>query len=320
MSICCICNSDLGNSEKLFPREMRQGRRIPFEYIYCHNCKCLIIKNPPYNLAEFYSDYYTSRKTYNHISVFKSKLWKLRSKLVLGGLYPIIRLLRKNSILEWLSKIDIRFSDPILDVGCGNGDVLFEFNKHGFINLSGVDPYPPSRQSNEFKWTFYKGDIFSIIDQKYKLIMFNHSLEHTMNHEMILTRAKELLYENGTILVRMPIINKVFESYKENWVQIDAPRHLLIHSLKSFELLCEKLELRISKIIFDSTEFQFLGSEQNSQNISFFDDISYKVNPQKSIFKSKDIARYKELANRYNKLKIGDQAAFLLKIKPQFVS
>lgn len=311
---CPICKNNLNESAHLFPKEMRIGTRESFKYINCSYCQCLFINKVPENLEIYYRNYYTENKNFVSISPIKKLLWKLRSSLTLAGWYPIISVFRKNTILSWLNHLKINFSDPVLDVGCGNGDILFEFSKHGFSNLSGVDPYPPSKKSGIFCWKFYKGDIFTIDNKKFRLIMFNHSLEHIFNHYQMLEKAKELLYEEGTILVRMPVINKAFENYRENWVQLDAPRHLLIHSLKSFETLCKELNLVIYKVIFDSTEYQFMGSEQYKRDITHYAPNSYKVDSDNSIFTKKEIKKFKNLTTKFNNLGLGDQCAFFLKL------
>jgi len=310
---CPVCKNDLQESLRLYPKEMMTGKRIQFEYIYCSTCNCLFINDIPAGLDNYYKDYYTARKKLSTTSKLVSIFWRVRSSVALAGLNPLFEFFRKNSILKWLSYLNTDFSDPILDVGCGNGDVLYEFWKHGFKNLTGVDPFYPNKSTEIFKWQFVNGDIFSIRNKKYKLIMFNHSLEHTFEHYKILTRASELLSENGRIMVRMPLINKAFEDYKENWVQLDAPRHLLIHSRKSFEILCPDLGLKIYKVFFDSTEVQFMGSIQYKKNISHYDPNSYKISITDSIFTNKDVIYYSALAKHYNKLGLGDQAAFFLK-------
>jgi 2-polyprenyl-3-methyl-5-hydroxy-6-metoxy-1,4-benzoquinol methylase len=310
---CPVCNNDLNNSQRYYPKEMMIGKRIRFEYINCKTCNCLFIVNIPENLKEYYIDYYTTKKSYTLIYGITGYLWKIRSLLALNGLYPLIAIFAGNSVLGWLSNLKLTFSDQILDVGCGNGDLLFEFAKHGFKNLYGVDPYPPEKNTGIFNWKFVKGDIFSIANNKFKLIMFNHSLEHIFDHYKILSRAKELLNDDGRIMIRMPVVNKAFEDYKENWAQLDAPRHLLIHSRKSFELLCSKLRLKIYKVLYDSTEFQFLGSIQYGKDIGYYEPDSYKVKNNGSLFSPEDIKKYKALAKHYNKLGIGDQAAFFIK-------
>jgi len=313
MPFCPVCNYDSKMSLHYYPKEMMIGKRIQFEYINCKTCNCLFINGVPIELEEYYLDYYTAKKKYFQISGITGYLWKIRTIFTLNGLYPVVRLFRKNSILQWLSYLNLSLTDPILDVGCGNGDILYEFNKHGFKKLYGVDPYPPPVSSGTFNWEFIRGDIFSIVNRKFKLIMFNHSLEHTFEHSKILNRAKELLIDDGRIMIRMPVVNKAFEDYKENWAQLDAPRHLLIHSKLSFEKLCYDLDLEVYKILYDSTEFQFMGSIQYGKDITYYDPESYKISTTGGMFSTLEIKKYKTLAKQYNKLGLGDQAAFFLK-------
>lgn len=50
--------------------------------------------------------------------------------------------------------------------------------------------------------------------------------------------------------------------YREHWFQLDAPRHFYLHSLRSMQILCEKSDLRIDRVVYDSRESQFWASEQ----------------------------------------------------------
>lgn len=308
---CYVCSSK-DHFDELMVKEMMQGTRTRFKYKYCLNCRSLSISELPDNPEYYYQNYYTGIKKYNKIKNLRSILWLWRSYFSINGGWPLIRLFAYNTILEWCYIAKIRPFHKILDVGCGNGDVLFEFSKNGFKNLYGVDPFPPDGFNKDFKWKFAIGDIFSVNETEFDLIMFNHSLEHVNNHREILHKAKSLLTKNGTIMIRMPLINKAFLDYRENWFQIDAPRHFLIHSLKSFETLIKDIDLMIYKTVFDSTESQFMGSEQYKEDIPLYAENSYKVNITKSIFSHNDLNRFKKKAKEYNKLKIGDQAAFFL--------
>ena len=271
----------------------------------------LELVNYPSSLETYYQNYYTAEKGITAISPKRKALWQVRSMINAYGGANFIRKFAYNSVLDWVAKCKLGFNDAILDVGCGNGDMLYEFAKHGFSNLIGLDPYPPKNRA-EFNWSFQEGDIYSMNGQKFDLIMFHHSLEHMDNHSDILLHAKKLLTPSGKMLIRMPIINKAFWEYKENWVQIDAPRHLVIHSIKSFQLLCDSIKLKIEDTFYDSTAFQFLGSKQNQADIAFFDSNSYKTNLNDSIFTSEDITEYEQQAQFYNQKGWGDQAGFIV--------
>ncbi|HPO68526.1 MAG TPA: methyltransferase domain-containing protein [Candidatus Pacearchaeota archaeon] len=143
--------------------------------------------------------------------------------------------------------------------------------------------------------------------------MFHHSFEHISNPLETLYFSNKLLSDNGVCLIRIPVVDSwAWENYGVNWVQIDAPRHFFLHSPKSMEILSKKAGFKIKEIVYDSTEFQFWGSEQNKNNISRSSNNSYNLNPSKSIFSKKDIKIFKKKSKKLNLEKRGDQAVFYL--------
>jgi hypothetical protein len=82
------------------------------------------------------------------------------------------------------------------------------------------------------------------------------------------------------------------------------------------ELLVNKTNLKIDDIIWDSTSFQFWGSEQYLKNIPLRSGLSYADNQNKSIFSPNQIQEFEVKAKELNRNKCGDQAAFFIsKIK-----
>ena len=78
------------------------------------------------------------------------------------------------------------------------------------------------------------------------------------------------------------------------------------------EIISKKCGFEIKKIIFDSDEFQFWGSEQYIRNINLFDENSYGVNPDKSIFTKEQINLFAKEASELNENLDGDMACFYL--------
>jgi hypothetical protein len=75
-------------------------------------------------------------------------------------------------------------------------------------------------------------------------------------------------------------------------------------------LLAEKAGMKAADVVYDSTEFQFWGSEQYLRNIPLCSARSYGNNPAKSLFTRSDIRQFRKQAKRLNFEKQGDQAAF----------
>ena len=74
----------------------------------------------------------------------------------------------------------------------------------------------------------------------------------------------------------------------------------------------KSLDLELSKIIYDSTAFQFWGSEQYKMNIPLMDPRSHFLNNKKAIFSKDEIRKFEKEADELNKNGKGDSACFYL--------
>lgn len=309
---CEICGND---DNKLFKiREMMFGICEEFEYLECSYCGCLFIINPPNDLTNYYDNYY-SLKTEN-LNPIKKYAQKKRDEYLLfkkGILGKLINKKFPNPELNTLKMVEIQKNTKILDVGCGNGILLHSLNKLKFNNLTGIDPYL-HKEFHGNGLNILKKTIFELPDERnYDLIMFHHSFEH-MDHQLeVLDKVSDILSENGICMIRMPVKTEyIWDKYGVNWVQIDAPRHTRIHTLKSFNTLIEKTQFKIKNIVFDSTDFQFWASEQYKKDIAYYSTNSYRINPRKSIFTKNDIKNFKKRSQALNEKQLGDQAVFIL--------
>ncbi|XP_057273363.1 LOW QUALITY PROTEIN: EEF1A lysine methyltransferase 2 [Pezoporus wallicus] len=52
-------------------------------------------------------------------------------------------------IIRWLEKQKVPVDSPVLDIGTGNGVLLIELAKNGFMNLTGIDYSPSAIQLSE---------------------------------------------------------------------------------------------------------------------------------------------------------------------------
>jgi len=315
--ICKICNNSENNKEFKI-REMMFGFRDEFTYFECSKCGCLQIMQIPRNMGKYYpSSYYSFKNVDKSRNFLKQILKAKRDKYTLFKKDFVGKIISKkypNMLFDMINRIEINYNSKIMDVGCGAGNFLYSLNKIGFKNLVGVDPY--LRESiKEGDVEIYNKSIRKLPDnQKYDFIIFNHSFEHISDQLQTLIKVYKLLSEDGVCLIRMPIKTEYFwNCYGINWVQIDAPRHFFLHTLKSFELLVKKSGMSIQDIVFDSTEFQFWGSEQYKRDISLNSENSYSINPKKSIFTLSEIEEFKKIAKELNTKEQGDQAAFFYK-------
>ncbi|MDP1678929.1 MAG: class I SAM-dependent methyltransferase [Candidatus Nitrotoga sp.] len=206
------------------------------------------------------------------------------------------------------------FDDGILDVGCGeHSSWLLNARGFGFNNLVGVDPFI-KQDKLEFGINYFKKNLTELAG-KFRYITFHHSLEHIPDQLAQLTAARHLLDAGGICLVRIPLVSSyVWEKYGVNWVELDAPRHLYLHSKESIKLLAEKAGFYLIDTICDSSEFEFAASEQYQAGIPLFDQRSYLVNLDKSIFTTQQMDAFKQEAMRVNANDTGGRAGFFFRV------
>jgi hypothetical protein len=79
-------------------------------------------------------------------------------------------------------------------------------------------------------------------------------------------------------------------------------------------LLGESVGLSCEGVAYDSTAFQFWGSEQYLRGIALDDPRSYSVSPKSSLFSDSDILRFEAEAAKLNFEGKGDSAAFFFRL------
>lgn len=313
---CRICGNSQGN--KVFTaHETMFGTPEQFDYFDCAVCGCVQIADIPTDMSKYYPDGYYSQVIIKHDNKLISYLKRKRLQQWLGHANIVGRFLAKKgtppSFVDWMKEMNLRFEDAILDVGSGSGGLLLRMQVAGFVNLTGVDPYAEKDILYENGVRIFKR-LLSEIEDSFDLIMMHHSFEHMPNAIKTLNEARNILRDGGYVLIRVPLAQTyAWKTYGVNWVQLDAPRHLYLHSEKSIEMLAEKTGFLVEKVVYDSTAFQFWGSVQCQQGIWLMDQNSYAVNPKKSIFSKNEIQLFEEKAIKLNRERSGDQACFFLR-------
>lgn len=195
----------------------------------------------------------------------------------------------------------------ILDIGCGGGYLLYCLKLIGYEKLVGVDPFIEKDIIYKNGLKVYKKSVFDL-DEKFDFIMLHHSFEHMDKQQEVFNKLHELLNDDGTCLLRIPLISYAWEKYRTDWVQLDAPRHFYLHSKDSVALMAEKANLTIDRIVYDSNGFQFRGSEQYKAGIPL-------IKQKSSFFPREQLEGFEQESCRLNERQNGDQSCFYLKKK-----
>lgn len=237
---CRICGAK-GRFKSYLVKEMMKGTGHEFEYFVCPECICLQLADIPDNLGYYYGDDYYSMSD------------ELES--------------------------DIRFTVPtnhyekILDVGCGIGKWLYEMAQKGYCNLYGCDPFVENDIKYGDRVDIRKCDITSISgDGSFDIIRMSDSFEHMTNPLEVMKSVHRLLKDGGVAMLSIPTYpNIAFEMFGTYWYQLDAPRHIFLHSLKSLKYLADRCDMRIVNAEYDSNNSQIIRSFFYQNGVTFND-------------------------------------------------
>jgi len=312
MNFCKICNNSKNNKTYLV-RETMFGLEEEFEYVECSDCGCLQLKNIPEDMSKYYpKDYYSLKPSTNiKNSLIKSIIissraqYAMNNKNILGMINAMLS--GTPPRFEWFKKGQVSFDSAILEAGCGAGGLLVKLHNEGFSHLTGIDPFLENDIFFSKGFKILKKHI-NELNQKYDFIMLNHSFEHIPEQLKTLKELHHLLYRDRYLLIRIPLVSSfAWRKYGTNWYQLDAPRHLFLHTEKSMQLLADQAGFKIKEIVYDSTLSQFTRSEQCSQGITFV-----KHAKNKSVFSRKELKFFKRATKKLNMNHDGDQACFYL--------
>lgn len=301
MGLCKFCGSE--DFLVIKARERMLQLSGEFAYRECLSCGSLQLMDIPENLA----DYYPVDSYYSQLPLVPSPFWKnqlktFRLKLYLSTGWDFLA----PSYGYFLKKIEPNRSDRIADIGCGNGQLIYELYSSGFQNLEGFDPFIPETRKLNSNLTLWKKS-FEEAEGLFDLIMIHHAFEHMADPKEILKLCFEKLNSGGKLLIRTPVTDsEVWKMKGEHWVQLDAPRHLVIPSVKGFTDLAFDIGWELDEVVFDSTAFQFWGTALYEKGQSL------KPELVKTYFSRRERREMNKKALRYNLEGKGDQVCFYL--------
>lgn len=286
-----------------------------FDYFECTGCGCLQLRGTVTDLARYYpSNYYSfSEQTRKRpLMQWLEQQRNRRAVVGTGWLGALLLQWKPHAPLESLRRLDLRAGTRILDVGCGGGELLLALRDLGFRSLSGVDPNIAADIGPGNGIHVRKREIQDL-DGNFDVVMFHHSLEHIPDQVGALRAAARLLAPGGRCLVRIPLAGQqAWKEYGVHWSQLDAPRHLFLHTCKSLGRLAERTGFCVVETVFDSNEFQFWGSECLKRGIPLFDPATGRPNPQAVQIRQQGARAWRKQARALNAAGQGDQGCFVL--------
>ena len=274
------------------------GSGESFEYHECGSCGSLQIVQVPANLGAYYprDQYYSFRRV------------QLPGRYAFLQRRAVRRLLKFNSYLflrtglgrgpAWTRLAELDLDSRILDLGCGDGSSLTKLSLLGYRHLTGADPFLET-DALSASGTRLLASTHEEIEGEFDCIVMHHAFEHMADPCAALASARRLLAPGGRIVIRMPIRDcYAWDKYGTHWVQLDAPRHLVIYTKLGFAQLLSRAGFRLKALEYDSYAFQFWGSELVAQGL-----------PQtlgSVVFGKDQLRKWKRNARRLNAMRRGD--------------
>ena len=213
---CPICNNKKfeiildKNKTNIFTGASNFGKSHPqFKCLVyqCVGCN-FIFQNPSKNLTNKLSKIYSSNQ---------GQLSQLLSK----GNWGKERFILVN---EKLSELKNFKKKSILEIACGNGQILKYLKQKKYKDLTGIDP-SLNKKSKSSNLTLYNKFVSKNLklNKKFDLIFSICFYEHAYNINEITTFSSKHLNENGTILVILP---NVENSLKHGNPDLFAHEHI----------------------------------------------------------------------------------------------
>jgi SAM-dependent methyltransferase len=196
---------------------------------------------------------------------------------------------------------------------------MFRLKRYGFSRVSGFDPFLGVDSVDYGRGIVVRGALSSTLAGSFEVVISNHAFEHFADPDAALSEMGSMLAPSGTLLIRTPVAGSyAWQAYREDWVQLDAPRHLFVYTPSGLEMLAQRHGFRVLELDYDSTGWNLYASEQYRRDVPLRDPRSYASsvpatpNPRSSLFTEEELQRFDRQAQELNSAGRGDQALFVL--------
>jgi SAM-dependent methyltransferase len=272
---CQVCSGPGGHRLHV-AREMMFGLGGSFRYRECHSCGCLQLLDVPEDMSRFYPDSYGAFITH---APWKTRILARRAAHAFGRRnvpgFLLSQIYGPYDAMAAVGRTGLSRDVRILDVGCGSGELIRDLRSLGYENVSGIDAFLPADLVHPNGVIVRRMHLTDVVG-RYDVVMLHHSFEHMAEPRAALQRVSDLLEPGGVVILRIPVASSwAWRHYGVDWMHLDAPRHLFLHTVRSIEILSVACGLRIENIVGEGDESQFLGSEQYRRGIPLTDARSF---------------------------------------------
>lgn len=231
-----------------------------FELLYNENYDMLVTSPQPE--AHKLDAYYKSENYISHTDAKHSVFEKI---------YQLVKDRMLSKKLQWIQN-EKSEEVKLLDFGAGTGDFIVSAKEKGWKAI-GIEPNQEARERAKEK----NVELFEALDELKKndfdVITLWHVLEHIPDIEEKIQRLKELLKDDGLLIIAVPNFKSFdAEYYQKYWAAYDVPRHLWHFSKKSIQKIFAKNQMNVSKVLhlpFDAYYVAMLSEKYRNKRTNY---------------------------------------------------
>lgn len=156
----------------------------------------------------------------------------------------------------------------LLDVGCGNGAFLAKMRTQGY-DVVGLELDPAAvATARAAGLEVAQGPMTDATfpPRSFDVITLHHVLEHVHDPVALLGRCAGLLREGGRLCIHTPNLDSLaHRRFGASWSELDAPRHLVLFTLRSLRHACEAAGLRVLDAEADLGAFGIAAASEGAR-------------------------------------------------------
>ena len=267
-----ICKDHLVSSEEFRIEEYEKG--------------ILKTQPTPENLPKYYEseDYISHRDSKSNLQ---------------DKVYQMVKSFMLSEKAKWIQSYIEKGS--ILDYGAGTGEFLQQMKNNAW-QVEGVEPNSNARNLGVNKGLQIQSILSAVSKKSYDVISLWHVLEHIPDFENKIVEFKELLDQDGLLVIAVPNYKSYDANYyNENWAAWDVPRHLWHFSREGIKTKMNQYGFSLVEekpLKFDSYYVSLLSEKNKSTSTNFLNAFYRGL---RSNLKAKASGEYSSIAYFFRK-------------------